>query len=1013
MQTSDKLAPGALTFQEAILRLKGYWAEQGALVWQPYSEKVGAGTMNPATFLRVLGPEPWNVVYVEPSFRADDGRYADNPNRMQMHTQVQVILKPDPGDPQERYLESLDALGIRREEHDVRFVEDNWESPVIGAWGLGWEVWLDGQEITQFTYFQQAGGMTLEVPAVEITYGMERIVMYLQHKRSVWDIQWDDQHTYGEILRDQEVDYCRYNFDVANVDRLQEMYDLFEAEAQLALDHGFPVPALDYILRCSHTFNLLDARGTVGVTERAALFKRMRDLARQAAEAYLAQRDRAGFPWQERPGLATSPVGQGTLLHLPMAETKPTSLEAERAPFVFEIGTEELPSSHLSSAVAQLRTNVPQALEDLRLDYDDIQVWGTPRRLVVYVDALAVRQSDETELVKGPPARAAFDANGNPTRAAEGFARSKSVAVEELMIQDVDGGRYVVARQRIEGKPTMEVLAEALPGWIEGLHFPRSMRWNGAGVAFSRPIRWLVALLGEDVISLTYASLESGRVTRGPRPAGSPEVALATADDYRSSLASYGVILAPSDRQAEIARQARVVASEVGGEIPDDPELLEEIANLVEVPTAILGTFEERYLALPQDVLIAVMRKHQRYFPVLDAEGRILPHFVAIRNGSRERVELVREGSEDVIRARYADAEYFYNKDRRQPLEAYRPGLAKLTFQAELGSMLDKADRLERLAPWIAEALDLSADDRQALARAASLAKADLATDMVVEMTSLQGIMGREYALLSGEHPVVAHAIFEHYLPRYSGDRLPQSQVGIALAIIDRADTLMGLFAIGMEPTGSADPYGLRRSAAGLVQILLEHDIPLALDYLMSKAASGLPVDPAAGSVDRVLEFVVARLEVAMRDAGLAYDVVAAALAERGTNPARALEAARQLATWVARSDWSLLLDNYARCVRITRGQPEFELDITALSEDAELALYEALREAEARVDAGSDVDEFMTAFSPLVPTIQRFFDEVLVMAEDETLRQARLALLQRIAGLARGIVDLSRLEGF
>ena len=314
----------ALTFQEAVLRLQRYWAEQGALVWQPYSEKVGAGTMNPATVLRVLGREPWNVVYVEPSYRPDDGRYAENPNRMQMHMQLQVILKPDPGDPQERYLASLEALGIRREEHDVRFVEDNWESPLIGAWGLGWEVWLDGQEITQFTYFQQAGGVTLETPAVEITYGLERIVMYLQRVRSVWDIQWDEHHTYGEILRDQEVDYCRYNFDLADVDRLQQMYRLFEEEARLALEAGLVVPALDYILRCSHTFNVLDARGTVGVAERAGLFKRMRALTREVAQAYLAQRERAGFPWLDRPGLTPGALDVGATLHLPL---RPSSVE--------------------------------------------------------------------------------------------------------------------------------------------------------------------------------------------------------------------------------------------------------------------------------------------------------------------------------------------------------------------------------------------------------------------------------------------------------------------------------------------------------------------------------------------------------------------------------------------------------------------------------------------------------------------------------------------------------------
>jgi glycyl-tRNA synthetase len=466
-------------------------------------------------------------------------------------------------------------------------------------------------------------------------------------------------------------------------------------------------------------------------------------------------------------------------------------------------------------------------------------------------------------------------------------------------------------------------------------------------------------------------------------------------------------------RRAEIRRQAQAAAEQVGGHIPDDPELLEEVGNLVEVPTAVLGAFEERFLALPQDVLIAVMKKHQRYFPVLDLDGTIMAHFVTIRNGGREHLELVRQGNEDVIRARYADAEFFFNHDRRAPLESYRDGLAKLTFQAELGSMLDKANRLTALVPWIGAKLGLESGAMAVTERAAYLSKADLATKMVVEMTSLQGIMGREYALLSGEEPEVAQAIYEHYLPRSAGDRLPVSQPGIALALADRADTLVGLFATGMEPTGSADPYGLRRAAAGTVQILLEREIDLSVRELFLEAARTVPVEVKPERLDSMLTFVQGRLEVALRDAGLAYDVVAAALAARGNNPLRARVAAEQLVTWIARDDWSLLLDTYARCVRITRDHPALELAPGQLQEDAEKDLYTALRTAESEVDAESDVNALMRAFVPLVSHIRRFFDEVLVMAKEEELRRARLALLQRIAALAHGIVDLAKLEGF
>ncbi len=1007
-----------ITFQEVILRLQRYWADQGALVWQPHSEKVGAGTMNPATILRVLGPEPWNVGYVEPSYRADDGRYADNPNRMQMHTQFQVILKPDPGDPQERYLNSLEALGIRRQEHDIRFVEDNWESPALGAWGLGWEVWLDGQEITQYTYFQQAGGLTLDIPAVEITYGLERIVMYLQEVDAVWDIAWDEQHTYGEILRAQEIDYCRYNFELADIKRLEKMYDLFEQEALLCLENNLVVPALDYLLRCSHTFNLLDARGTVGVTERAIFFKRMRELARQAAEAYLAQREEAGYPWLQRPGISLLPPAQGALMHLPIrqnngVEEPPAITAGSDVPFLFEIGVEELPASHLSSALAQLREMVPATLDEARIPHGEVHIWGTPRRLTVYIEEMALKQEDDDREVKGPPAKVAFDADGEPTRAAQGFARSQKVSVNDLTVQEIDGGEYVVARRVIAGNPTVDVLADLLPEWIAALTFPRSMRWNESAVSFSRPIRWLVALLDRYEAPFEYAGLESGRVTRGPRPDNSPEIALSAAEDYEATMNAYNIIVDPEARSAEILKQARALAQEVDGHIPDDPALLEEVTHLVECPTALLGSFEKRYLSLPQEVLIAVMKKHQRYFPVLNGRGRIMSYFVAVRNGGAKHLDKVRRGNEEVIRARYADAEYFYNQDSRYPLEHYLDALKKLTFQADLGSMLDKTHRLEAIAPWIALRLKLSLIEIDVVKRAARLTKADLATSMVVEMTSLQGIMGREYARRSGESPAVADAIAEHYRPASADDELPESKAGIVLALADRLDSLAGLFAVGLAPTGASDPYGLRRAASGIVQILLGHDLSFSVREGLIQASHNLPVSTAEEDLEAAVQFVIGRLEGALRDMGYAYDVVAAALSARGENPTMARESAEQLTEAVRREDWSLLLDNYARCVRITRDQSPPKLEAAALVEPTELKLYASLLEAEAKIRPQPDVKAFLAAFEPLVPIIQRFFDEVMVMTEDDDLRHARLALLQRIAGLATGIADLSQLEGF
>ena len=1028
-----------LSFQRAILRLQEFWAERGCLIWQPYSEKVGAGTMNPATVLRVLGPEPWRVAYIEPSYRPDDGRYGDNPNRMQMHTQLQVILKPDPGNPQELYLESLYALGIRREEHDIRFVEDRWEAPSLGAWGLGWEVWLDGLEISQFTYFQQAGGFALDPVSVELTYGLERIVLFLQSVRSVWEMDWDGSHTYGDVLLQPEIEHCRYDFELAGVERLVQMYNLYEAEARACLAAGLITPAHDYILRCSHTFNLLDARGAIGVTERATYFRRMRDLFRQAAEAYVDQRRRMEYPWLEEQRTGIREQGAGSREQEPGTrnqEAGSTQHATRSTPpdspttFLLEVGTEELPVGDLDSALAQLRELTPARLAEARLDYGSVRVLGTPRRLIVLVEGLAPRQRPVEEAVKGPPVRAAFDVAGRPTRAAEGFARKFNLSVEQLEVRDMDGGQYVVAVRREEGQPTAEVLSALLPTLIASLRFNQTIRWNHTNVAFSRPIRWLVALLGDAVVPFEYAGVSSGCVSRGSRPEGSPEFEVAHAEDYLGLLAQHCIVADPQERRAIIADQIAELARSVGGGIPDDPALLDEVANLVEQPTPFLGHFEDEYLRLPAAVLIAVMKKHQRYFPVIRDQGcgtnpqsavrnpqSLLPYFVGVRNGGQAHMDIVAHDNQEVIRARFSDADFFYRRDTEKPLEAFLPRLATLTFQERLGSMLDKTHRLEQVAGHLAQTLGLSDEETQVAQRAAHLCKADLATHMVVEFTSLQGAMGREYALKSGEPPAVAEAILEHYLPRSAGDALPRTRSGLVVGLASRLDSLAGLFAVGLTPTGSADPYHLRRDALGMVQALLAHRVPFSVREGLAAAARLLPVEMSQDALAAALDFIVERLRGTLREQGFRYDVVDAVLAARGDDPFRAHQAAEALSRWVVRDDWGRTLDNYARCVRITREFEErFPLDPARFVHPAEEELHAAYQEARARVAPQSTVDEFFAAFLPLVDVIDRYFAKesgVMVMAEDQALRENRLAQLQHIAALADGIADLSRLEGF
>ena len=1013
----------SLDFQSIILSLQHFWAEQGCLIWQPYNQQVGAGTLNPATSLRVLGPEPWNVGYVEPSIRPDDGRYGENPNRMQMHYQFQVILKPDPGNPQELYLRSLEAIGIDPRQHDIRFVEDNWESPALGAWGLGWEVWLDGQEITQFTYFQQAGGAPLDPVAVEITYGLDRIAIALQRVSGFTEIRWNDAPagglslTAGDVNLQGEQEHSTYYFDVADVERLKKMYDLYEQEAAACLEKRLVLPAHDYVLKCSHTFNVLDSRGAIGLTERQAFFGRMRDLSRRVAEAYLEQRQHLEYPWlKETAAEAVAASAAAAPALRPLGN--PASL-------LLEIGTEELPVGDLESALEQLRTRLPALLADLRLAHGALRVQGTPRRLVAYVEDVAPSQPDLEQVVKGPPADRAFDSLGQPTKAGEGFARSKGVTVQDLQVSEMDGGRYVTALVRQAGRPAPEVLLEALPGLVGSLRFDKSMRWNRSNVAFSRPLRWLLALLGDQAIPFEYAGLRASNRTRGLRFYQPDEMELKDAAAYFRFLEEQGILLDAEARKAAIQSQVAALAASVGGQVAAEPALLAEVTGLVETPKALLGSFDPAYLALPREVLISVMKKHQRYFPVFKrgAETELLPYFITVANkpaAGRQPFtggELIVEGNDHVIRARFADADFFVRDDRKHKLADFLPRLGTLIFQAKLGSMLDKSRRVTALVETLSAPLGLTGEARAVALRAAELCKAHLATRMVIEMTSLQGIMGREYALQSGESQAVADAIFEHYLPRFAGDALPAGRPGLAVGLADRLDTLAGLFAAGLAPTGAKDPFAQRRAALGLVQALLAQDLDFDLRPALQSAAQLLPIPASPESQAACLDFITERLRNLLLETGSRFDAVDAVVAAQRHDPARAGRAVRQLAAWVARPDWHTILPAYARCVRIIRaaapGEAAAQVDPARFVEDAEKELFAALQQAETAARQPGSVDDLLNTFLPMIPAVNRFFEDVLVMAEDAQVRHNRLGLLARLAALADGVVDFSRLEGF
>lgn len=989
-----------LTMQDALLALTKYWTERGAMMVQPFNTEVGAGTLNPATVLRVLGPEPWRVAYVEPSVRPDDARYGENPNRLQTHTQFQVILKPDPGDPQGVYLGSLEALGIDIHAHDIRFVEDNWASPAIGAWGLGWEVWLDGLEITQFTYFQQAGGLTVDPVSVEITYGVERIMMALQNVSHFKDIAYAPGISYGEAFGQAEYEMSRYYLDDADVATQRRLFEDYAAEARRLLDARLPVPAYVYVLKCSHTFNVLDSRGAVSTTERARAFARIRGLAREVAQLWSERREELGHPL----GIASLPAAAPAPVEFPAV--------AEPRTLLFEIGTEEMPPSEVSRTADAVSVSLAEKLAATRLDHGEIAVWATPRRVVVVVPEVAPVEPDARRTVRGPRESVAFDADGKPTKAAAGFARGQGVEVADLERLDQDGVTYVGITVTDVGRGAAEVLSGVLAELIAELRSEKNMRWNDPQLSFTRPVRWLVALLGDVVVPVSVSTLRAGRTTRVHRTASPPVIEIESADGYLDLLAQHGIVADGVRRRAEIIAAAGELAASAGGTVDETGEaaLLDEITNLVEQPVAILGGFDERYLELPQEILTTVMRKHQRYLPVRSVGSELLPYFVAVANGSCDH-DAVRAGNEAVLRARYEDASFFWRADLKVAPEVMKAGLEKLAFEERLGSMADRARRIGALAGSLGVAVGLSEKDRVTLERAAALAKFDLGSQMVIELTSLAGVMAREYAIRAGEPEAVARALFEMERPRSATDELPRSAVGALLSLADRFDLLVSLFAVGAQPTGSSDPYGLRRAATGVVGILRAHpDLrSVTLEAGLAAAAEqvraqGIAV--AEETLAELAEFVVRRYEQQLLDADHDYQLVAAVL-PLASAPAAADESLAELERRVGDPELAGLAAALQRVRRIVPADASADYAAATLVEPAELVLHQALTKVREDLGAGPPaLADFIATAGALTEPINTFFDEVLVMAEDPDLRAARLGLLATIRDLAAPILD-------
>jgi len=681
---------------------------------------------------------------------------------------------------------------------------------------------------------------------------------------------------------------------------------------------------------------------------------------------------------------------------------------------LFEIGTEEIPAEFLPKTLKDMEEIIRKEFANLRIPHGEIKTLATPRRLVLLVYKLAARQEDQVIEKLGPAKKVSFDNKGNPTPAALGFARGQGLDISELKTVTTDKGEYLLARKKTKGVETKDLLPAVLTRFITSIPFPKSMRWMNLDIRFVRPIHWIVALFGGDIVPFKVENITSGDRTCGHRFMHPRPFKVRSIKDYLTKTRKAYVIVDPEERKKIILEQAEQAAAGAGGKILRDEELLEEVTFLIEYPSAVVGNFEKDYLKLPKDVLTATMMDHQRYFPVIDGAGKLLPHFITINNTLARDPSVVARGNEKVIRARLADAKFFFEADQKVPLDQHSEKLRKVVFHSMLGTSYDKVMRFRELAAYITKRINPGLKDT--VDRTACLAKADIETQMIYEFPELQGIMGREYALIQGESPVVAKAIYEHYLPTQAGGELPETDEGAIVSIADKLDTIVGFFGVNQIPTGTADPYGLRRQALGILNIILHRNYRLDLadliDRSMAILGNKLRRTPAETKKD-VLDFFRGRLENQLISQGHPYDVVDAVLTLGVSDIGKAMVKIGALEDIKVHPDFEPLAIAFKRVVNILKGFKGGSVDPSLFEADVERDLYDAWMELEAKIEDFLERDEYREAMAHLVKfrkPVDSFFEGVLVMAKDEKIRLNRLSLLEAIAKLFHRVADFSKI---
>ena len=680
---------------------------------------------------------------------------------------------------------------------------------------------------------------------------------------------------------------------------------------------------------------------------------------------------------------------------------------------LFEIGVEEIPARFMEGSINGLVNAAKKSLKEARLDFENVRGMGTPRRLTLFVDGLAESQGDLKEELKGPAKKAAYDSEGNPTKALQGFLRSKGLTEEDITIKEIKGGEYIFATKEEKGEAAAKVLPELLVNMVLSLKFPKPMRWSDHELRFIRPIHWMVALFGSEILPVKIVDVVAGDVTRSHRFYGAGDVTIESPESYVDQLRENYVMVDPAERRAVIKEQITALEKEHNVVVEKDEELLDEVVYLLEYPTALMGSFDEKYLRLPKEVIITPMKEHQRYFPVMDAKGELLPHFVTVRNGLPRNIEIVTAGNEKVLRARLADAEFFYDEDLKIDLGSNVERLKPIVFHITMGTLFEKVERMVELAAYLADALG---EDAEKAKRGAYLAKADLVSNMVYEFPELQGIMGEYYAVAQGEAADVAQSIRESYLPRFAGDDLPETKLGMITSIADKIDSVVGFFSMDLEPTGSQDPYALRRQAMGITQIILNGELELnfgaLIDTAYDKIASRYETKRTREETKaRVYAFMAQRLNNVLSDAGLAYDTANAVMHATPDDFCLIRKKGEALEAFRSNENFAPLMAGFTRVNNLAKNAESAAYDESLFTEKAEKDLAEAAKAFKAQAADALAKDDFDTAFNAIAALrapIDAFLTDIMVMCDDEKLKASRLGLLKALAEEMLAVADFT-----